>query len=60
MTKCLKDDERSERKTGMEAGIEILRRCDGIVVGERFGISEGMKKEIEYAKEMNMKIERMS
>ena len=46
-----------ERNIGLTAGMDILRRCDGIIVGEKFGISEGMSKEIRCAKDGNMTIE---
>lgn len=41
----------------VETVMDILRRCDGIIVGEKFGISEGMSKEIRCAKDGNMTIE---
>lgn len=57
MTQCLTEEVKAERNVGLEAGMDILRRCDGIVVGERFGISEGMSQEIQCAKDGNMTIE---
>lgn len=36
---------------------KTIGRCDGIIVGEKFGISEGMSKEIRCAKDGNMTIE---
>jgi hypothetical protein len=43
-----------ERATGMEMGLQILRRCDELWV---FGIpTEGMKAEIELARELNIPI----
>lgn len=57
MTQCLSEKITEERNVGLAAGMDILRRCDGIVVGERFGISEGMSQEIQCAKDGNMTIE---
>lgn len=57
MTQCLSEENEKERNIGLTAGMDILRRCDGIIVGEKFGISEGMSKEIRCAKDGNMTIE---
>lgn len=57
MTQCLMENVETERKTGLKAGMDILRRCDGIFVGTRFGVSEGMSQEIQCAKDGNMIIE---
>ena len=46
MTQCLDDNVDQERTIGLEAGIEILRKCDRVIVGMRYGISKGMKAEI--------------
>lgn len=49
-TQFLDDTVEEERVRGMAAGIELLARCDEIIV---FGLdkpSEGMRHEIEYAK----------
>ena len=57
MTQCLSEENEKERNIGLTAGMDILRRCDGIIVGEKFGISEVMSKEIRCAKDGNMTIE---
>lgn len=57
MTQCLSEENEKERNIGLTAGMDILRRCDGIIVGEKFGISEGMSREIRCAKDSNMTIE---
>ena len=57
MTQCLTEEVKAERNVGLKAGMDILRRCDGIVVGKRFGMSEGMSQEIQCAKDGNMKLE---
>lgn len=57
MTQCLEDSKESERNIGLEAGQNILRGCGSMLVGCRFGISEGMSKEIQCGKDGNMLIE---
>lgn len=50
-TQFLDDKVEEERARGLAAGIELLARCDEILV---FGLdhpSEGMRREIEYAKQ---------
>lgn len=57
MTQCLEESVETERNTGLAAGQHILRGCRSILVGCRFGISEGMLQEIQCAKDGNMLIE---
>lgn len=57
MTQCLDESVEGERKIGLEAGTEILRRCDVVVVGVKYGISEGMAAEIQCAKGNGILIE---
>lgn len=52
LTRVLNDADPEERVAGMRAGAEILHCCRYILVGGRFGISEGMKEEIRQAKEV--------
>ena len=40
-----------ERKIGLEAALELLEKCDAVIVGQRYGFSEGMAAEIEKAKQ---------
>lgn len=49
LTEALDDNKPDERQKGMEAGKMILDNCKYILVGSRYGISEGMKSEIEQA-----------
>ena len=49
MTKALDDRDPLEREIGMAAGRRLLLHCDEIWVGQKYGISEGMKAEIELA-----------
>ena len=56
MTQCLKDHDAVERAAGCKAGLGILRRCSAVVVGTRYGISEGMKAEIAAARKLYMPV----
>lgn len=38
-----------ERVRGMAAGMKILENCKYILIGDRYGISEGMKAEMTFA-----------
>lgn len=51
LTMVLNDDIQEEQRAGMAAGMKILHCCRYILVGGRYGVSEGMKKEISQAKE---------
>lgn len=56
ITDCLDDSDPEERKTGLEAALEILGKCDAVVVGQKFGISEGMAAEIAEAKKLGIPV----
>jgi hypothetical protein len=47
------DRDPKERRQGMNAGREILKHCETIVIGVRYGISSGMQSEIEAAEGKN-------
>lgn len=49
LTQVLDDENPIERRRGLVAGKDILNACDIIIIGTRYGISEGMKTEIEAA-----------
>lgn len=49
ITEVLDDNEPQERKRGMAAGQDILKRCRYILIGTKYGFSEGMKEEITLA-----------
>ena len=51
LTEALDDNKPDERAKGMEAGQTILDNCKFILVGGRYGISEGMASEIKRAME---------
>ena len=51
----LDDEDANERITGINIGLQMLTKCDYLlVVGER--VSEGMRNEIEYASRRGIEI----
>lgn len=56
ITQVLNEKIPEERKRGLEAGLKLLRPCKHILIGRKYGISEGMKAEIEEAKAAGKKI----
>lgn len=56
MTQCLDEKKPEERAQGMAAGQELLKACDYVIVGMRYGVSEGMLQEIEAAGKMELPI----
>lgn len=56
ITQVLNDKIPEERKRGLEAGLKLLRPCKYIMIGRRYGISEGTKTEIETARAAGKKI----
>lgn len=59
MTQCLDENIEGERGIGLAAGTEILRQCDLVIVGMKYGISEGMAAEIQCAKNDGILIKHM-
>ena len=49
ITQALDDADPAERALGMEAGLHLLEPCKYIMIGGRYGLSEGMRHEIERA-----------
>ena len=49
LTEVTDDNKPEERRRGMAAGMEILTHCKYILIGDRYGISEGMKAEMAMA-----------
>ena len=49
ITQALDDNDPAERALGMEAGLHLLEPCEAIMIGGYYGISEGMRYEIERA-----------
>ena len=56
MTQCLNEDNPKERERGMAAGTELLKGCDLVIAGARYGISEGMGAEIAVADAAGMDV----
>ncbi|MDR0666299.1 MAG: hypothetical protein LBF71_02695 [Campylobacteraceae bacterium] len=55
-TAILNDDVAIDRRMGLEAGFEFLKACDMLLVGDRYGISEGMRLEIEFAEKQGIRV----
>lgn len=55
LTQVLDDETPKERELGLLAGQELLKHCEYILVGSRYGISEGMQQEIMIASEAGLK-----
>lgn len=49
LTEVLDDENPVERTQGMKAGMEILNKCKYILVGNKYGITDGMKVELTHA-----------
>lgn len=49
LTEATDDTNPEERVRGMAAGMKILENCKYILVGDRYGISAGMKAELTFA-----------
>ncbi len=49
LTEVLDDNEPQERSRGMAAGRDIMLGCKYILIGDKYGESEGMKEEITLA-----------
>ncbi len=56
MTQCLNENNPEERAAGMAAGLALLESCDFILVGVRYGISEGMSEEIQRADKLGLDV----
>lgn len=49
LTEVTDDSNREERRWGMAVGMRILENCRYILIGDKYGISEGMKTEMTLA-----------
>ena len=49
MTQCMDDKKTEERARGMSAGLALLKGCDFVIAGVKYGITEGMDREIHTA-----------
>lgn len=56
MTQCLDEEKPQERAAGMAAGLALLKSCDYVIAGVRYGISEGMSREIQTAERLGIEV----
>ena len=56
ITNFLNDSRSEERKRGLETSLEILKKCDAVYVGQKFGISKGMAAEIKEAEKLGIRV----
>lgn len=56
ITKVTNENSQDDRRTGLAAGMELLHRCDVVIVGNRYGISEGMAAELKEARGCGIRI----
>ncbi len=56
ITQCLNENDPEERHMGMAAGLKLLAECDFVVVGDRYGVSEGMDTEMRLAEELGIEL----
>lgn len=49
MTQCMDDKKPEEQARGMAAGLTLLKSCDFVIAGVKYGITEGMDREIHTA-----------
>lgn len=54
----LDDNDSIQRRVGIEAGLEVMKKCDVIYAYTKHGISDGMKEELAKAEELNIPIEK--
>lgn len=50
ITECLDDNDPEQRELGLNTGITLLSVCDIIIVGTKYGISDGMEREMSKAR----------
>lgn len=56
ITEVLNDNDATEREQGLRVGLELLSACEAIIVGTKYGISEGMSAEIKEAKRLGLRL----
>lgn len=55
-TQVLNDDVPEERKIGINLCEELIRKSDIVIIGKKYGLSLGMKREIILAKKLGKRI----
>lgn len=56
MTQCMDDKKPEERAKGMAAGLALLKGCDFVIAGVKYGITEGMDREIHTANALGIAV----
>lgn len=54
LTEILNDNKPQERSQGMAVGQDIMKQCSYILVGTKYGLSEGMKEEVALAEKLGL------
>lgn len=50
LTHVLDDSNKEDRAAGLVAGISLLYKCDVLIFGDKYGVSEGMYGEVQEAR----------
>ncbi len=50
LTNVLDDSNKEDRAAGLAAGISLLYKCDVLIFGDKYGVSEGMYGEVQEAR----------
>lgn len=56
MTQCIDEKKPQERAASMAAGLVLLKSCDFVIAGVKYGISEGMSREIQTADNLGIEV----
>lgn len=56
ITECLSDSIEEERILGLNVAMDLLIHSDAILLGNKYGISDGMQAELNTAKEYGIPI----
>lgn len=56
LTQCLDEEVPEERAAGLKIGLELMKTCDFVLAGVKYGISEGMRGELDAAREMGTEV----
>lgn len=56
LTQCLDEEIPEERAAGLKIGLELMKTCDFVLAGVKYGISEGMREEINTARETGAEV----
>lgn len=56
IAQCLNEKNPVEREAGLAAGLELLKGCDFVIAGFKYGISDGMFREIQMADGLGIEV----